>query len=171
MLQEKRNGDGLAGPRQPPRRLPDANVTRWLPWIVAGLLALGLLFLLTRCGKEPSALAPVAGAVPATAPGQVKLTFNVGSAAPGADAAAQLGAIIAWAKARPGARVAVSGYNDPGGEAAASEELAKNRALAVRNVLIGQGVDEEHVDMSTPIKSTGGPEERESRVEVSVHGN
>jgi hypothetical protein len=158
-----------------PPRAPVAPVVaqqagpRWVHWIVAALVALGLLFMVTRCGRE-TPVPPVPGApAVATAPGTVKLYFDVGSAAPAADTAAQLSAIVAYARVNPGARVSVSGYNDPSGDAAANQELAKNRALAVRNVLVGAGVSEAQVDMDRPIVATGVAGDREARrVEVSV---
>ena len=139
-------------------------------WIIGALPAIGLLFLLTSCGKEPAVTVPVAAPAGPAAPGQVKLYFDVGSAAPAPEASAQLDAIVTYARANPGARVSVSGYNDPSGDAAANEELAKNRALAIRNVLVGRGVSEYSVDMDKPIVATGVTEGREvRRVEVSVH--
>ena len=142
----------------------------WTPWILVALAVLGLLFLLTRCGKEPAVTSgPVAAPAGATAPGRVKVYFDAGSAAPAPQASSQLDAIVAYAKAHAGARVSVSGYNDPSGDAAANEELARNRALAIRNVLVGRGVSEDKVDMNKPLAATGVTEEREARrVEVSL---
>jgi outer membrane protein OmpA-like peptidoglycan-associated protein len=138
---------------------------RRLHWIIAAVVALGLLFFLTRCGKETGAVPTVepAGAPAgpaATIPDQVKLYFGADSDAPGADASPQLDAIVAYARAHPSARVSVSGYDDPGG---------KNRALAIRNILVGRGVSEDNVDMNKSIVAPEAAEEREARrVEVSV---
>ncbi len=132
------------------------------------LVAAGLLFLLAGCGADtPDSTAQAPAPSASRAPGRVKLYFDVGSAAPAPGAAAQLDAIVAYAKSHPGARVSVSGYYDPNGDVSASEELAKNRALAVRNVLVGRGVPETSVDRDRPVVGANG--EREARrVEVSV---
>ncbi len=147
---------------------------RWWPWLLLALAAIGLLAILGGCTRtgttdasKASAAAPAAA--PRPAPGKLKLYFDEGSAAPSGDAARQLGGFIVYAKANPGARVSVSGYNEPSGDASANEELARNRALAIRNVLVGQGVSEDAVDMNKPLATTGVSQGRESwRVEVSI---
>jgi cytochrome c oxidase subunit II len=120
-------------------------------------LALGLLFLLAGCARETTAVPAVASV--AAVPAPVNLYFDTDSAAPGADASGRLDGIVAYAKAHPAARVSVSGYNDP---------MGANRALAIRNVLVGRGVSEDNVDRDKSIATTGAAGERESRVEVSV---
>lgn len=135
--------------------------------IAAALVSAVLSLLLASCGRQPAGTAPVTAAASTAMPGRVKLYFDVGSAAPDPGASTQLDAIVAYAKAHPGARVSVSGYNDPNGDAEANEELAKNRALAVRNVLVGRGVPETSVDRDRPVVGANG--EREARrVEVSI---
>ena len=137
-------------------------------WNILAVATTGLLVLLTGCGKEPATAGPTGPAAHAAAPARVKLYFDLGSAAPAADAAAQLGAVVAFARAHPGAKVQVSGITGPSGDATANEELAKNRALAARNVLVGQGVAEENVHMDTSSVASSDIGEREPRVEVSV---
>jgi outer membrane protein OmpA-like peptidoglycan-associated protein len=127
------------------------------------LLAMGLPLLLTHCSKEPAAAVATVASATTVAPGQVRLYFDEDSAAPASDASVQLNDIVAYAKAHQGSRVIVSGYSDPRAAAPANEEMARNRALAIRNVLVGRGVDEMQVD-----QTIGGSGERGARVEVTV---
>jgi hypothetical protein len=157
-----------------------SGLGRWIPWIIGAALALWLLSMLSRCGQEPAATstapeppAPTAPApepvpAPVAAADTVKLYFDVGSATPGVEAGQQLSAIAEYAKST-GARLAVSGYHDPSGDAATNEALARGRAEAVRDVLLGLGVPEAGIELDKPFITEGGGEERESRrVEVSV---
>jgi hypothetical protein len=155
-----------------PEKKSSSGFLRWLPWIIGAILA---LWLLSRCvGTEEMPPAPppppAASTAPAVAtPAMATLYFDSGSAAPAADAGSTLEAIADYAKANPSARVAVSGFHDPSGDAAVNEEVAKNRATAVRDVLVGLGVPESQVDLDRPLVTEGGAEERASRrVEVSI---
>ena len=66
-------------------------------------------------------------------------------------------------------RLTVAGYHDRSGDAAANEELAKQRARAVRDLLVGAGVPEERIVMRKPLVTTGGANDREARrVEVAT---
>jgi K(+)-stimulated pyrophosphate-energized sodium pump len=116
--------------------------------------------------SKPVAAAPVAAtaAVPAA-----KLYFAVGVAEVPADAGKTLEAIVAYAKANPTAQLAVSGFHDTTGSQATNEEIAKNRAIAVRDALKNVGIAEERIELRKPMVTTGtgGPEEAR-RVEVSV---
>jgi len=145
---------------------PPKSGTRWLPWIIGLLLALLLLMLLPRCGRDVNAPASVSAA---SVPEKVELYFDTGSTAVDPGASLQLGELAEYAKANPSSRVTVSGYHSPSGDAATNEEVSKNRALAVRDVLMGLGVAESSIVLDKPLVTTGGGEERESRrVEVSV---
>lgn len=61
----------------------------------------------------------------------------------------------------------VSGYHDASGDAALNAELAKQRALAVREVLLSLGVAEGRIELSKPELATGSGSPRQARrVEV-----
>ncbi|OJX09211.1 MAG: hypothetical protein BGO72_20200 [Burkholderiales bacterium 70-64] len=128
--------------------------------------------------KAPEA-APAAGAAvievdlapeAATGPGYpqgVRLYFETAKYALAADAPAQLAAIIEWARTEPSARLGISGFHDKQGDAAANAALARNRAAATRDALIGAGVATERIVMVKPQEATGGADDREARrVEV-----
>ena len=64
---------------------------------------------------------------------------------------------------------AVSGFHDASGNAAANAELAKQRAVAVRDLLVVAGVPAERIVLEKPAVTTGGADSREARrVEVTV---
>lgn len=99
--------------------------------------------------------------------GVVKFYFASAKAdlAPGALAA--LGDAIAAAKA--GKRLVLSGFHDASGNAAMNAELARKRALSVRDALVGAGVAESSMELKKPEESTGSGNDAEARrVEVTI---
>ncbi len=92
--------------------------------------------------------------------------FATGQATPHADGANALARIVEGAKA--GKKAIVSGYVDSTGSAAANAEIAKQRASAVRELLIAQGVAESQIELQKPadIQAGSGPQAR--RVEVTL---
>ncbi len=146
---------------------------RWLPWVIGVLLA---LWLLSRCTAQqevtPVQSVPDPVAEPVSAPvmpATATVYFDTGSSTPGMDAGSTLAAVADHAKANPSARLAVSGFHDPSGDAAANEAVSLGRATAVRDLLVGMGVSADQIDLEKPMVTTGGGEERASRrVEVSV---
>lgn len=99
--------------------------------------------------------------------GVVKFYFASGKAdlAEGA-----LGALVeAIEAARSGKRLVLSGFHDATGNPAANAELAKQRALAVRDALVGAGVAESSLGLMRPTQTEGGANLAQARrVEVSV---
>ncbi len=113
--------------------------------------------------------APAAAAAPITLPVLARLYFDTGVSALAADSATALAPIIAAAKAHPTAQVAISGYHDKQGNVDQNAELAKQRALAVRDALASGGIGEGRIELRKPILSEGGADDREARrVEISV---
>ncbi|MDO5290560.1 MAG: OmpA family protein [Pseudomonadota bacterium] len=96
----------------------------------------------------------------------VKFFFAVGKAdlADGADQA--LAQVLEGAK--QGKSVTVSGFVDSSGNAAQNEELAKQRATAVRDRLVSLGVPAERVEMKKPENIEAGTGAQARRVEVSL---
>jgi K(+)-stimulated pyrophosphate-energized sodium pump len=86
-----------------------------------------------------------------------------------ADARATLADLTAYLRANPQARLGLSGFHDAFGDAAHNAELAKNRARAVREYLVGAGVDRAQLLMIRPQSTLGGDEPRQARrVDVYV---
>lgn len=77
--------------------------------------------------------------------------------------------VVGYLKANADSKVHLSGFHDPSGNQAHNNELALNRARAVRTALEGLGIARERVAMDKPQVTTGTGEPREARrVEVTV---
>jgi K(+)-stimulated pyrophosphate-energized sodium pump len=120
----------------------------------------------------PAAATPPAAVVVVPVPvavDVVKLYFDTGKADLPADAAKALEPVVAKAKANAGAKVVISGFHDATGDIAQNQELAKNRAIAVRDSLKTSGVAEDRVEMKKPEQTQGTGDDKEARrVEVKV---
>lgn len=116
----------------------------------------------TDCGPAPGAVAPAP--IPAA-----NLYFEVDKSDLPSDTAGSLVATVEYLKANPAAVAVISGYHDPTGNRDHNIELAKNRAVAVRDFLVKSGIEEARIEMQKPIETTGsGDLEQARRVEVSV---
>ncbi len=98
----------------------------------------------------------------------VKFYFATGKSDLPANAQSALDTL---AKAAPEKKIVISGYHDAQGSQAQNEELAKQRAFAVRDQLRLVGVGEQRIVLMKPVATQGGagqdnPEAR--RVEVSL---
>lgn len=147
-------------------------------------LALGFGISKARSGGSPAssslATVPVAAAVPALSlasddasvvveSGVVKFYFASGKADLAAGALQALGDSVLAAQA--GKRLVISGFHDATGDSAFNAELAKQRAMAVRDMLKGAGVAESSIELSKPEQTTGsGNAAQARRVEVMVAG-
>jgi outer membrane protein OmpA-like peptidoglycan-associated protein len=101
--------------------------------------------------------------------GVVKFYFASGKSDLAAGALVALGDAIAAAKA--GKRLVLSGFHDATGDPAFNAELAKKRALAVRDALVGAGVAESSLELKKPEQTTGTGNDAEARrVEVMIAG-
>ncbi len=100
---------------------------------------------------------------------QLNVYFDTGKAEVAPAFADRSKAVIDAAKASPTAKLVVSGYNDPTGNAAANKVLAKQRALAVAAALTAAGVAEDRIVLEKPAETTqGGDAAAARRVEVNV---
>ncbi len=99
--------------------------------------------------------------------GVVMFYFATGKADLASGAVAVLGDAIAAAQS--GKRLVISGYHDSTGDPAFNIELAKRRAMAVRDALVGAGVAESSVELRKPEETTGSGNMAEARrVEVEI---
>jgi outer membrane protein OmpA-like peptidoglycan-associated protein len=156
-------------------------------WLLPLLILLGALLLLSRCmGQKPSTVETTAPPAPvevapapapvieepapmAVATPKVDVFFEVDVSALPAGGAESLQPIVEHLNANPSAMAVLAGFHDPTGDRAANEELAKNRAMAVRDALVAAGVPEARIEMSKPVETTGdGSLAQARRVEVSV---
>ena len=119
----------------------------------------------------PAAAAAVAddGASVRVENGVVKFYFATGKADLAAGANEALADIVKGVAA--GQKAVVSGFHDATGDAAQNAELAKNRALAVRDALQALGVAEDRVELKKPEATQGtGSNAEARRVEVVLAG-
>ncbi len=165
----------------------------WLLWLLLGALLLGLLYwLFTRDSDDAVQGAGdnvPAESMPATAPGSTAIPegagviselrdekpavivyFDTGKAEVAPEFADEVTAMKAYVDANPDAELAVSGYNDPTGNAELNAELSKNRAQAVQAALVAAGVPEGSIDLVKPADTTDEDIDmaQARRVEVTV---
>jgi outer membrane protein OmpA-like peptidoglycan-associated protein len=97
--------------------------------------------------------------------GVVKFYFASGKADLAAGANEALAEVVKAAAA--GKTLMVSGFHDATGDAAKNAELAKQRALTVRDTLKALGVAEDKVELKKPEQTMAdGPANQARRVEV-----
>ncbi len=100
--------------------------------------------------------------------GVVKFYFATGSADIAPGAAEALALVLQGVQ--NGRKAVVSGYHDTTGDPARNEELAKQRAITVRDVLVGLGVPQDRVTLEKPAVAVGGQGDNAAarRVEVKL---
>jgi membrane fusion protein (multidrug efflux system) len=102
---------------------------------------------------------------PVSTPAEV--FFEPGSAMLNKEATAALATVAKRLAANASTRIDVLGYVDKTGTAAQNAELAKNRALAVRDSIIRQGARPEQIHLRIPVQVTGGDAtDKARRVEI-----
>ncbi len=133
----------------------------------------------------PAPVAPVASVVAAAPAVESEITTKTFAAVAGvpaakvyfgldktdlpADVQKTLGKVVTYLKANADTKAQISGFHDPQGDKAHNEELALNRARAVRGALADAGIPKERVAMQKPMETTGTGSNKEARrVEVSV---
>jgi outer membrane protein OmpA-like peptidoglycan-associated protein len=116
--------------------------------------------------RVTEAPAPAAPAMPAIPEGagvvaeeiegkpRVSVYFDTAKSDVTADFAAAAAPVKAWLDSHPGATLAVSGYNDPRGDAAMNAELSKNRAQAVAAALQSLGIPAVAIALVKPAETT-----------------
>lgn len=128
-------------------------------------------YLTAAYSKKAEAPAATGAAAPAAAPAPeaAKIFFAAGKADLPKDADKLLAALVDYMKANAGAKLDISGFHDATGDAAKNAELAKQRAVAVKDLLVKAGVAEAQINMKKPEVTTGGTDPKEARrVEVSA---
>ena len=170
----------------------------WL--LLALVLAALLFFGLRYCSKQDTAAVPVegdaaisetvapvdgaagttavvaipagAGVVTADREGKPMLTvyFDTGKSEVSNDLTDAAASVKAHLASHPDATLAVSGYNDPTGNAAANAELSKKRAQSVKAALEKLGFAADRVVLEKPADATttGADNSAARRVEVTV---
>lgn len=139
--------------------------------LVVGLV-IGLSVYVTGQNRAPAPVAAVVAEEPEIAEvGEplVKFYFESGKAELPAGAPDELAKVIAKLNEDPSKLVLLSGYHDETGGAAVNAEVAKARAVAVKDALIAAGLAADKVKMRKPAVTLGGADPAEARrVEVRV---
>jgi len=140
--------------------------------LVGSVVGIGIQRAGAPKAAQPAAAAPAATVVVQDASvvvenGVVKFYFATGKADLATGALEALAEAIEAAKG--GKKLVVSGFHDATGSAAANAELAKQRALVVRDALVGAGVAEAALELKKPEETTGSGSAAEARrVEVTI---
>ena len=139
--------------------------------LVIGLV-IGLASYVTGQTREaaPAAVAAVeAPEIAEVGEPLVKFYFESGKAELPAGAEDELAKVVAKLAEDPSRLVLLSGYHDETGGAAVNAEVAKARAVAVKDALIAAGLAADKVKMRKPAVTLGGTDPAEARrVEVRV---
>ena len=118
-----------------------------------------------KISTAPAAASP---AVALVAVDVVKLYFDTGKADLPADAVGKLAPLAEKAKAA-GQRLKISGYHDATGNLEQNQELARQRAFAVRDHLKTAGIAEDKIEMLKPELTQGSGDNAEARrVEIDL---
>jgi K(+)-stimulated pyrophosphate-energized sodium pump len=113
--------------------------------------------------------APAAAAAPSAAPtGPVRILFEVGSKTVNADGSKTVETVAIALKANVALKANISGYADKSGNAEQNLELAKERAMAVRDALKSAGVADGQLNLAKPEYAIGGAEADARRVEITL---
>ena len=100
----------------------------------------------------------------------VKVYFDSAMTAVTPEFAKTAGGLKSWLDSHSGTTLAVSGYSDPSGNAAANAELAKQRAQAVQSALVAAGIPATSAALVKPeqVSDAAVAKEAARRVEVVV---
>jgi outer membrane protein OmpA-like peptidoglycan-associated protein len=137
---------------------------RWIPWAVAAAIAIAVIGLLSsRHGnRERTDVTAAATSLPAS------VYFDVGRADLTTSGQRTIQSVASSVR-DSSAPVAVTGYTDSSGDPAQNAELAKNRASAVRDALVREGVAPARVVMAPPLSPTpGDAPEASRRVDIKL---
>jgi K(+)-stimulated pyrophosphate-energized sodium pump len=99
---------------------------------------------------------------------EAEFLFESGKADLPANAADSIAKLAAAAKARTG-KLVVSGFHDATGDPAKNAELAKQRAVVVRDALKAAGVAEDRIELKKPEQINAGSANEARRVEVKLN--
>ena len=113
----------------------------------------------------PPIVAPTAAVL--AKPANAKVFFANNQSQVTAESTKGLAEVIAWGKAGPANKLAVSGFHSASGNAERNHELAKARAREVASILLHAGVSEAQIEMRKPVQELGGVDAAQARrVEV-----
>jgi outer membrane protein OmpA-like peptidoglycan-associated protein len=150
----------------------------WLPWaIAAGIAVFGVLFFVNRTAEHQEApdgavqiaeVPDAAGRLRVATADSAQVYFDSGDASIDTEDRQRIADMASAARdsERP---VAITGYTDHSGDQDQNLELAKDRAQAVRQALVSEGVREDRIVMDPPRSVTGsGTDDEARRVDIDM---
>ena len=143
-----------------------------LAGVIFGIIALVAGLGMWKASQPAAPAAQVAAAEAEIAPvgeALAKVYFAVGKAELDEADKGVVARTVEALAAKDGGIVLLSGFHDPSGDPARNAELAKQRAMAVRDALVAGGVAAERVKFRKPESTVGeGSPEEGRRVEIRV---
>jgi K(+)-stimulated pyrophosphate-energized sodium pump len=121
----------------------------------------------TTAAAVATATTAATATAPAAASAEAKFLFASASAELPAGATDSIAKLAAAAKAGSG-KLVISGFHDASGDPAKNAELAKQRALAVRDALQAAGVAADRIELKKPEQVNAGNADEARRVEVKL---
>ena len=123
--------------------------------------------------EQTGAAAKVADGLPPPTAGPTRsvLFFGVGSSTLEGEQAKGLTQLISTLATQPKAKASISGYHSASGELAANQQLAKDRAVKVRDAIVAGGIAPARVALDKPLQAEAnlsGEDPAARRVEVTV---
>jgi K(+)-stimulated pyrophosphate-energized sodium pump len=118
-----------------------------------------------------AAAAPAAAQAAATVAWPAKIYFETGKSDISAAGAATVKAVSVALAGNPTQRLGITGYTDKTGNADANAELAKQRAVGIRDALKAAGVAEDRISMQPPVFVEAGKDGADAegrRVEIKA---
>jgi outer membrane protein OmpA-like peptidoglycan-associated protein len=118
----------------------------WVPWAVAAAIAALALMIFNRPGERAQRTA----AVPTET--ATRVYFETGQTAVDNEDRVKIATIAKTVKIqdRP---VAITGYTDPSGDRERNREAAQERAAAVREALVAEGIPESRIQIAEPTEA------------------
>ena len=140
--------------------------------IIVAILASVIGFAVSRSGAKPAPAAAVVEVADAARvrveDGVVKFFFTTGKADVAMGANEALANVVTAVSA--GQQAVISGFHDASGDPVQNAELAKQRAIAVRDALLALGVPQDKVELKKPEEAMATGHTNEAhRVEVGVN--
>lgn len=152
----------------------DTRIGLWATGLVAGLAAVAVLvhgvgqgqasFQQTQQAASAAVFepAPAEAAFSGEVQGVTPVFFDLGQAVLNDSATLAVTEVAATLQAG-GGNVVLSGYHDASGSPQANAEVSKQRAMAVRDALITQGVPADRIQLAKPVELLGSDRPEEAR--------
>lgn len=135
--------------------------------VIAGVIALAVATSLGNGSVMGEDAVPASSATPTTRAlvdaVRAKVYFSLGSDALPPEASEVISRMAETARVESKRIVSISGYHDASGDMAVNAELAKRRAMAVRQALEADGVAPDRLMLERPIPAGAGTDPREAR--------